>query len=119
MRYVVTGDGHPLPARGRHGAVDEAVVREKGCLDLVAFGGRYGSRKALSRCKNQRQTCRFSTFGLDHKINEFDDALANITEKAFFTVKIFAASIAAGYTIEELEHILTPWSKPEEARLRW
>ena len=112
MRYVVTGDGL-LIAGSEAGMVpvDEATVREKGALgpgQLLAVDMAEG--KLYHDAKIKDKLAASQPFGSwITKINELDDALANITEKAFFTGEdLRRRQIAAGYTIEELEHILTP-----------
>ena len=112
MRYVVTGDGL-LIAGSETGMVpvDEATVREKGALgpgQLLAVDMAEGKLFHDTQIKDKLAASQ--SFGSwVTKIKELDDALANITEKAIFTGEdLRRRQIAAGYTIEELEHILTP-----------
>ncbi|MHC0052114.1 glutamate synthase large subunit [Actibacterium sp. D379-3] len=115
MRYVVTGDGM-LIAGSEAGMVptNEATVREKGALgpgQLIAVDTREGVLFHDTEIKDKLANSR--PFGdWVGKINELDQALGDIVEKPLFEgAELRKRQIAAGYSIEELEQILTPMAE--------
>ena len=112
MRYVVTGDG--LVIAGSEAGmvpVDEAGVVEKGALgpgQMLAVDMKRG--KLFHDTAIKDKLARALPFGeWVGKINELDRELAGVTEKPLFTgAELRRRQIAAGYSIEDLEHILTP-----------
>ncbi len=115
MRYVVTGDGM-LIAGSEAGmvAIDEATVVEKGALgpgQLLAVDMREGKLFHDTEIKDQLAASR--PFGeWVGKINELDASLADIPEQAMFKgEELRRRQVAAGYSVEELEHILSPMAE--------
>ncbi|MDJ0825062.1 MAG: glutamate synthase large subunit [Rhodobacter sp.] len=115
MRYVVTGDGLVI-AGSEAGMVpaDESAVVEKGALgpgQLLAVDMKKGMLFHDTEIKDK--LARALPFGdWVGKINELDDALAVVTETAMFDrAELRKRQIAAGYSIEELEQILTPMAE--------
>ncbi|KIN74340.1 glutamate synthase large subunit [Sulfitobacter guttiformis] len=115
MRYVVTSDGM-LIAGSEAGMVplDEARVIRKGALgpgQLLAVDMQEGKLFGDTEIKDKLAAAR--PFGeWVGKINELDDALAQVTEKPMFTgSELRSRQVAAGYTIEELEQILAPMAE--------
>jgi len=115
MRYVVTGDGL-LIAGSEAGmvSIDESTVVEKGALgpgQLLAVDMTEGKLFHDTEIKNKLAASR--PFGdWVGKITELDTALAGVTETAMFSSEdLRARQIAAGYSIEELEHILSPMAE--------
>ncbi|MGB7317904.1 MAG: glutamate synthase large subunit [Planktotalea sp.] len=115
MRYVVTGDGL-LIAGSEAGMVpiDEATVVEKGALgpgQILAVDMQDGKMYRDKEIKDKLAAAQ--PFGeWVGKINELDDALASVTEKAIYSgSELRKRQIAAGYTIEELEQILAPMAE--------
>ena len=112
MRYVVTGDGL-LIAGSEAGmvSIDETGVIEKGALgpgQLLAVDMKEGKLFHDTEIKDQLAASR--PFGeWVGKIKELDSDLAGVTEKPIFEgAELRKRQIAAGYSIEELEHILSP-----------
>ena len=115
MRYVVTGDGL-LIAGSEAGMVpiDEATVREKGALgpgQLLTVdmqeGRLYHDREIKDKLAASQPFGQWVT-----KIKELDDALAAVDEAPLFTGEdLRRRQIAAGYSVEELEHILVPMAE--------
>ena len=115
MRYVVTGDGL-LIAGSEAGMVpiDEATVREKGALgpgQLLTVdmqeGRLYHDREIKDKLAASQPFGQWVT-----KIKELDDALAAVDEGPLFTGEdLRRRQIAAGYSVEELEHILVPMAE--------
>ena len=115
MRYVVTGDGL-LVAGSEAGMVpiDEATVREKGALgpgQLLTVdmqeGRLYHDREIKDKLAASQPFGQWVT-----KIKELDDALAAVDEAPLFTGEdLRRRQIAAGYSVEELEHILVPMAE--------
>lgn len=112
MRYVITGDGM-LIAGSEAGMVpvDEATVKEKGALgpgQLLAVDMAEGALYHDAEIKDKLAASQ--PFGeWVGKIVELDDELAKVTEKPLFRGDdLRRRQIAAGYTIEELEQILSP-----------
>ncbi len=115
MRYVVTGDGL-LIAGSEAGMVpiDESTVREKGALgpgQLLAVDMTEG--KLYSDAAIKDKLAASQPFGnWITKIKELDGALENVSETAMFEgEELRRRQIAAGYSIEELEHILVPMAE--------
>ncbi|MFD1509181.1 glutamate synthase large subunit [Lacimonas salitolerans] len=112
MRYVITGDGM-LIAGSEAGMVpvDEATVKEKGALgpgQILAVDMAEGALYHDTEIKDKLAASQ--PFGeWVGKIVELDDELAKVTEKPLFRGDdLRRRQIAAGYTIEELEQILSP-----------
>jgi glutamate synthase (NADPH/NADH) large chain len=112
MRYVVTGDGL-LIAGSEAGmvAINETDVVEKGALgpgQLLAVDMEEG--KLFHDTEIKDKLAASQPFGeWVGVINELDDKLAGVTEKPLFSgVELRKRQIAAGYSIEEMEHILSP-----------
>ncbi|WP_147126679.1 glutamate synthase large subunit [Shimia ponticola] len=121
MRYVVTGDGL-LIAGSEAGMVptDEATVVEKGALgpgQLLAVDMQEGKLFHDTEIKNQ--LAEAAPFGdWVGKINDLDSELAAVTEKPMFEgAELRRRQIAAGYSIEELEQILTPMAEDAKEAL--
>jgi glutamate synthase (NADPH/NADH) large chain len=115
MRYVVTGDGL-LIAGSEAGMVptNEATVVEKGALgpgQLLAVDMKTG--KLFHDTEIKDTLAASQPFGeWVGKINELDEALGDIQEKALFTgAELRKRQIAAGYSMEELEQILAPMAE--------
>ncbi|MGR3272883.1 glutamate synthase large subunit [Thalassococcus profundi] len=115
MRYVVTGDGL-LIAGSEAGMVpvNEGSVREKGALgpgQMIAVDMKEG--KLYHDVEIKDRLASGQPFGeWVGKINELDEALSKVTEKAIFSgAELRRRQIAAGYTIEELEGILAPMAE--------
>ena len=115
MRYVVTGDGL-LIAGSEAGmvTVDETSVIEKGALgpgQLLAVDMAEGVLFHDEEIKNKLAAAQ--PFGdWVGKINELDTALSGVTETAMFSgAELRKRQVAAGYSIEELEHILSPMAE--------
>ena len=115
MRYVVTGDGL-LIAGSEAGMVtiDEAVVREKGALgpgQMIAVDMKKGLLFHDVEIKDK--LAKALPFGeWVGKINDLDEALSGITEKALFSGdQLRKRQIAAGYSIEDLEQVLAPMAE--------
>ena len=115
MRYVVTGDG--LVIAGSEAGmvpVDEASVVEKGALgpgQILAVDMAEGKLYHDTEIKNRLADAR--PFGeWVGKINELDDELNGLTEKALHEGEdLRKRQIAAGYSIEELEQVLSPMAE--------
>ncbi|KUF10477.1 glutamate synthase large subunit [Pseudoponticoccus marisrubri] len=112
MRYVVTGDGM-LIAGSEVGMVptDEATVREKGALgpgQMIAVDMKEG--KLYHDVEIKDRLASALPFGeWVGKITELDEPLAALTETPLFDgAELRRRQIAAGYTIEELESVLSP-----------
>jgi glutamate synthase (NADPH) large chain len=112
MRYVVTGDG--LVIAGSEAGmvpVEEARVVEKGALGPgqilavdMAEGRLYHDTEIKDRLAGSQPFGEWVG-----KINELDEALGRVSEKAMFSgAELRKRQIAAGYTIEELEQVLAP-----------
>ena len=115
MRYVVTGDDL-LIAGSEAGMVhvNEADVKEKGALgpgQLLAVDMAEGRLYHDTEMKDLLAASQ--NFGQwVEKINELDSDLAKAVEAPIFTgSELRQRQIAAGYTIEELEHILVPMAE--------
>ncbi len=115
MRYVVTGDGQ-LIAGSEAGMVpiDEGTVREKGALgpgQLIAVDMAEGKLYHDVEIKNELAASQ--PFGdWVGKINNLEAALSGVAEAPLFTgADLRKRQIAAGYSIEELEQILTPMAE--------
>ena len=115
MRYVVTGDDL-LIAGSEAGMVhvNEADVKEKGALgpgQLLAVDMAEGRLYHDTEMKDLLASSQ--NFGQwVEKINELDSDLAKAVEAPIFTgSELRQRQIAAGYTIEELEHILVPMAE--------
>ena len=115
MRYVVTGDGM-LIAGSEAGMVpiDEATVVEKGALgpgQMIAVDMAEGKLFHDTEIKDQLAASR--PFGeWVGKITDLESTLSGVTETALFEgEELRRRQIAAGYTIEELEQILSPMAE--------
>ncbi len=115
MRYTITGDGL-LIAGSETGMVpvDEATVVEKGALgpgQMIAVDMEDGKVYGDAQIKDKLAAAQ--PFGeWVGKIVELDDELAAVTEQPLFTgAELRRRQIAAGFTIEELEQILTPMAE--------
>jgi len=115
IRYVVTGDG--LVIAGSEAGmvpVDESSVREKGALgpgQMLAVDMTEGRLFHDTEIKDK--LAHAQPFGdWVGKIKDLDEKLAGATEKALFTGSdLRRRQIAAGYSLEELEQILTPMAE--------
>ncbi|SDN78417.1 glutamate synthase (NADPH/NADH) large chain [Lutimaribacter pacificus] len=112
MRYVITGDGL-LIAGSEAGMVpvDETRVKEKGALgpgQLLAVDMAEGALYHDTEIKDKLAASQ--PFGeWVGKITELDEELAKVTETAIYSGdELRRRQIAAGYTVEELEQILSP-----------
>ncbi|MBE1282013.1 MAG: glutamate synthase large subunit [Rhodobacteraceae bacterium] len=115
MRYVVTGDGL-LIAGSEAGMVpiDEASVREKGALgpgQMIAVDMAEGKLFHDTEIKDTLAASR--PFGeWVGKINNLEASLQDAEETVLFSGEsLRKRQIAAGYTIEELEQILSPMAE--------
>ncbi|CUH87141.1 Glutamate synthase [NADPH] large chain precursor [Phaeobacter sp. CECT 5382] len=115
MRYVVTGDGLVI-AGSEAGMVpiDEASVVEKGALgpgQMLAVDMKKGKLYHDTQIKDKLAAAL--PFGdWVGKINDVDETLATVTETPMFTGdELRRRQVAAGYTIEELEQILSPMAE--------
>jgi len=115
MRYVVTGDGL-LIAGSEAGMVpiDEASVVEKGALgpgQMIAVDMQEGKLFHDTAIKDTLAASR--PFGeWVGKITNLEDSLQDVSEKALFAgEELRKRQIAAGYSIEELEQILSPMAE--------
>ncbi|WP_107498344.1 glutamate synthase large subunit [Thalassobius sp. I31.1] len=115
MRYVITGDGL-LIAGSEAGMVpiDEETVVQKGALgpgQMIAVDMQEGKFYGDTEIKDTLAASR--PFGeWVGKIVETEDVLAAIEEKAVFSgEELRTRQIAAGFTMEELEHILAPMAE--------
>ncbi|MEY8827390.1 glutamate synthase large subunit [Sedimentitalea sp. XS_ASV28] len=115
MRYVVTGDG--LVIAGSEAGmvpVDEATVREKGALgpgQLLAVDMSKGKLYRDNEIKDK--LAKALPFGeWVGKINDADEALSGAQEAPLFEgAELRKRQIAAGYSVEELEQILSPMAE--------
>ncbi|WP_172298040.1 glutamate synthase large subunit [Pseudoruegeria sp. HB172150] len=112
MRYVVTGDGMVI-AGSEAGMVptDESTCVEKGALgpgQLLAVDMATGTLYHDAEIKDKMANSQ--PFGdWVGKIHELDEELAGSPEKALFSgSELRRRQIAAGYSLEELESILSP-----------
>ena len=115
MRFVVTGDGM-LIAGSETGMVhvDESQVIEKGALGPgqllavdMAKGRLYHDKEIKNKLAKSQPFGEWVT-----NINSLEGALAKVKEKPLFTGDALRIrQIAAGYSIEELEQILTPMAE--------
>ncbi len=115
MRYVVTGDGLVI-AGSEAGMVpiNEATVVEKGALgpgQMLAVDMKKGKLFHDTQIKNKLAAAL--PFGeWVGKINDVEQALSTVTEAAMFSgEELRRRQVAAGYTIEELEQILSPMAE--------
>ncbi|ROU03010.1 glutamate synthase large subunit [Histidinibacterium lentulum] len=115
MRYVVTGD-NLLIAGSEAGMVpvDEKTVREKGALgpgQMIAVDMAEGRLFHDVEIKDKLAAAQpFSEWV--GEINELDELLDGVTEKAVFSgAELRRRQIAAGYTVEEIEQILAPMAE--------
>ncbi|MDU9006080.1 glutamate synthase large subunit [Sedimentitalea todarodis] len=115
MRYVVTGDGLVI-AGSEAGMVpiDEAAVREKGALgpgQLLAVDMKKGKLYRDRQIKDKlSQALPFGEWV--GKINDADAALLGEQEAPMFEgAELRKRQIAAGYSVEELEQILSPMAE--------
>jgi glutamate synthase (NADPH/NADH) large chain len=115
MRYVVTDDGM-LIAGSEAGMVplNEARVVEKGALgpgQLLAVDMKDGGLFHDVEIKNKLAASQ--PFGdWVGKIKDLDEELGAVNERALFSgSELRKRQVAAGYTVEELEQILTPMAE--------
>ncbi|MBY6090311.1 glutamate synthase large subunit [Maritimibacter alkaliphilus] len=121
MRYVVTGDGL-LIAGSEAGMVpsNEATVREKGALgpgQLLAVD--MASGKLYHDTEIKDKLAASQPFGeWVGKITDLDQPLSAVTEKAIFSGgELRKRQIAAGYSIEDLETVLSPMAEDAKEAL--
>jgi len=121
MRYVVTKDGM-LIAGSEAGMVplNEANVVEKGALgpgQLLAVDMKEGGLFHDTEIKDKLAASQ--PFGdWVGKINDLDEALSGVTEKALFSGnELRRRQVAAGYSIEEIEQILVPMAEDAKEAL--
>ncbi len=112
LRYTVTGDGL-LIAGSEIGMVpvDEEMVVEKGALgpgQMVAVDIEEGRLFHDAEIKDLLAASQ--PFGeWVEKIVELDEVLSGLTEVPMFTgSELRKRQVAAGYSVEELEHVLAP-----------
>ncbi len=115
LRYTVTGDGL-LIAGSETGMVpvDEETVVEKGALgpgQMVAVDIEVGRLFHDAEIKDHLAASQ--PFGeWVKKIVELDDVLSGLTEVPLFTgSELRKRQVAAGYSVEELEHVLAPMAE--------
>ncbi len=115
LRYTVTGDGL-LIAGSETGMVpvDEETVVEKGALgpgQMVAVDIEEGRLFHDAEIKDHLAASQ--PFGeWVKKIVELDDVLSGLTEVPLFTgSELRKRQFAAGYSVEELEHVLAPMAE--------
>ena len=115
LRYTVTGDGL-LIAGSETGMVpvDEEAVVEKGALgpgQMVAVDIEEGRLFRDAEIKDRLAASQ--PFGeWVEKIVELDDVLSGLTEVPLFTgSELRRRQVAAGYSVEELEHVLAPMAE--------
>ena len=115
LRYTVTGDGL-LIAGSETGMVpvDEETVVEKGALgpgQMVAVDIEVGRLFHDAEIKDHLAASQ--PFGeWVKKIVELDDVLSGLTEVPLFTgSELRKRQFAAGYSVEELEHVLAPMAE--------
>ncbi|WP_300516096.1 glutamate synthase large subunit [Aliiroseovarius sp.] len=115
MRYVVTGDGLVI-AGSEAGMVptDESAVVEKGALgpgQMLAVDMAEGALYHDTEIKDKLAASR--PFGeWVGKIVDMEAELAQVEEQPLFSgEELRKRQIAAGYTLEELEHILAPMAE--------
>ncbi len=115
MRYVVTGDGLVI-AGSEAGMVpiNQSNVVEKGALgpgQLLAVDMKKG--KLFHDTEIKDKLSRALPFGdWVGKINDADEVLAEVDEAPIFTgEELRKRQIAAGYSMEELEQILSPMAE--------
>ncbi|WP_163848099.1 glutamate synthase large subunit [Pseudooceanicola aestuarii] len=121
MRYVVTGEGL-LIAGSEAGMVptDEATVREKGALgpgQILAVDMKDG--KLFHDTEIKDKLAASQPFGdWVGKIVDLDSALGAVTETAIYSgAELRKRQIAAGYTVEDLEQILSPMAEDAKESL--
>ncbi len=113
MRYVVTGDGLVI-AGSEAGMVptDEASVVEKGALgpgQMLAVDMAEGALYHDTEIKDKLAASRPPFGDWVGKIVDMDVELAQVEEQPLYAgEELRQRQIAAGYTLEELEHILAP-----------
>ncbi|MGR3292179.1 MAG: glutamate synthase large subunit, partial [Paracoccaceae bacterium] len=115
LRYVVTKDG--LVMAGSEAGmvpVDEANIIEKGALgpgQMLAIDMEKGKLYHDTEIKDKM--ARALPFGdWVNRINNLEDELSGVTEAALFTgSELRRRQIAAGYSLEDLEHILSPMAE--------
>ncbi|MBZ4023572.1 glutamate synthase large subunit [Rhodobacter sp. TJ_12] len=115
MRYVVTGDGM-LIAGSEAGMVpvDEMTVREKGALGPgqmiavdMAEGKLYHDREIKDALANSQPFGEWVG-----KVVDLNAILRDVPEKALHAgAELRKRQIAAGYSVEELENILSPMAE--------
>ena len=115
LRYVVTGDGM-LIAGSEVGMVptDESTVVEKGALgpgQLIAVDMKEGKLYHDAQIKNRLAGSQ--PFGeWIEKIVALNDILRDVPETAIYSgAELRKRQVAAGYSIEEIEQILTPMAE--------
>ena len=115
MRYVVTGDGM-LIAGSEAGMVpvDEMAVREKGALgpgQMIAVDMKDGKLYRDTAIKDRLAASQ--PFGdWIEKIVDLNSLLRDVPEQAMFSgEELRRRHLAAGYTLEEIEQVLTPMAE--------
>ncbi|RME18737.1 MAG: glutamate synthase large subunit [Alphaproteobacteria bacterium] len=112
MRYVVTGDGLVI-AGSEAGMVpiDESTVVEKGALgpgQLLAVDMAEGRLFHDAEIKDKLAASRPFGDAVTH-VNDIDEEISQTAEKPIFTgAELRKRQVAAGYTLEDLEQILSP-----------
>ena len=112
MRYVITGDGL-LIAGSEAGMVpiDEATVLEKGALgpgQMIAVDMTEGRLFHDAELKDRLAAANPYGEWIE-KVVDLNTGLREVPEKALFTgPELRRRQIAAGYTLEELEQVLSP-----------
>ena len=115
MRYVVTGDGL-LIAGSEAGMVpiDELTVREKGALgpgQMIAVDMKEGKLFRDAEMKDTLAAAQPFGEWIDGVVN-LNTMLADVQETATFDgEELRRRQIAAGYSIEEVEHVLAPMAE--------
>ncbi|MBD0865351.1 MAG: glutamate synthase large subunit [Rhodobacteraceae bacterium] len=116
MRYVVTGDGL-LISGSEVGMVpvNEANVVEKGALgpgQLLAVDMAEGGHLFHDREIKDKLAASHPFGEWVAKINDADQVLVGVTEAPLFRgAELRKRQIAAGYSLEDLEHILSPMAE--------
>ena len=115
MRYVITGDGL-LIAGSEAGmvSVDEMSVREKGALgpgQMIAVDMRDGKLYRDTAIKDRLAASQPFGEWID-KIVDLNSLLRDVPEQALFAGEdLRRRQIAAGYSMEEVEQVLTPMAE--------
>ncbi|MBC6407182.1 MAG: glutamate synthase large subunit [Rhodobacteraceae bacterium] len=115
LRYVISGDGL-LIAGSEAGTInlDEATIVEKGALgpgQMIAVDMHKGRLLHDTALKDQLASAL--PYGQwVRKIRALDDRLRKVTERSLFEGNdLRHRQVAAGYTLEDMEHILAPMAE--------